>query len=197
LLSFSPELEQERKWHEVFAPQPEILAYLNHVADRFDLRRDIRFETRVTAAQFDAAARRWRVTTDRSGQASCRFLVSAVGCLSEAQIPQIPGLDLFQGQILHTGRWPHEPADFTGKRVAVIGTGSSGIQVVPAIAAKVRHLTVFQRTAGYSIPARNRPMTEDYEHLWKSNYAALRAKARHGRSGVLYAFAATSKKRSL
>ena len=184
--SFSPELEQEWKWTEVFASQQEILAYINHVADRFDLRRDIQFDTKVTGAEYDAAARRWVVRTNRGDLISCRFLITAVGCLSEAQIPELPGMASFKGETYHTGRWPRRPVDFTGKRVAVIGTGSSGIQVVPVIAEKAKHLTVLQRTANFSIPARNRPMTEEYERHWKSGYAELRNKARLGRSATLY-----------
>jgi cation diffusion facilitator CzcD-associated flavoprotein CzcO len=184
--SFSPELEQEWKWSEVFASQREILAYLNHVADRFDLRRDIKFDTKVNSAVYDASTRRWTVKTDQGDEVSCGFLITAVGCLSEAQLPDVPGRNLFKGEIYHTGRWPQRPVDFSGKRVAVIGTGSSGIQVIPAIAELADHVTVLQRTANFSIPARNRPMTEEYERHWKDNYGELRAKARLGRSATLY-----------
>ena len=124
--SFSEELDQEWEWTERYAPQPEILAYANHVADRFDLRRDIRFDTRVTALAFDEAEKRWNVETDADQCCSARFCIMAVGCLSAANRPHFDGLDLFEGEVLHTGEWPHEPVDFSGKRVAVIGTGFLG-----------------------------------------------------------------------
>src|SRR5688572_23330728 len=126
--SFSEELQQEWRWSERFAGQPEILRYARHVADRFDLRRDIRFDTRVTSAVFDETVARWQVETDRGDRVSARICIMATGCLSTAKMPEIPGLDSFQGRTYHTGAWPHEPVDFTGQRVAVIGTGSSGIQ---------------------------------------------------------------------
>ena len=140
--SFSHELQQEWQWTERYATQPEILRYLNHVADRFDLRRDIQFDTRVTAARFDEATGRWTVETDarrpRHARAIC---VMATGCLSAAQVPDFPGLESFEGRLYHTGRWPHEGVDFTGKRVGVIGTGSSAIQSIPMIAEQAAHLT--------------------------------------------------------
>ena len=184
--SFSKELQQEWRWSERFAGQPEILAYANHIADRFDLRRDIQFETRVTAAHFNEKTQRWRVTTDRGDSVTAQFCVMATGCLSNARLPDIPGRDTFAGPTYHTGYWPHEGVDFTGKRVGVIGTGSSAIQAIPVMAAQAAELTVFQRTPNYSIPSRNRPMTPDYEVPWKSQYDARRAKARTMRTGILY-----------
>jgi cyclohexanone monooxygenase len=153
--SFSPELQQEWQWSELFASQPEILRYANHVADRFDLRRDIQFNTRVTQAHFDRTAHRWEVRTDRGDVVSARHCVMATGCLSNARVPDFPGLDRFNGKTYHTGHWPHEGVDFTGKRVGVIGTGSSAIQAIPVIAQQAAHVTVFQRTPNFSIPSRN------------------------------------------
>ncbi|WP_280174770.1 NAD(P)/FAD-dependent oxidoreductase [Hyphomicrobium sp. CS1BSMeth3] len=184
--SFSKELQQTWSWSERFAGQPEILAYANHVADRFDLRRDIQLETRVTAAHFDEQTRRWTISTDRGEQFSAQFCVMATGCLSTAKLPEITGRDSYQGATYHTGYWPHEGVDFSGLKVAVIGTGSSAIQAIPVIAEQAAHLTVFQRTPNYSIPSRNGPMTPDYEGPWKSDYERRRAKARTMRTGILY-----------
>jgi cyclohexanone monooxygenase len=183
--SFSPELQQEWQWSELFASQPEILRYANHVADRFDLRRDIQFETRVTHARFDRATRRWDIRTDRGDQVSARHCVMATGCLSNARVPDLPGIERFTGKTYHTGHWPHEGVDFTGQRVGVIGTGSSAIQAIPMIAQQAAQLTVFQRTPNFSIPSRNGPMTDDYAGSWKLAYASLREQARHMRTGVL------------
>jgi len=171
---FSEELLQDWTWSERYPAQPEILRYLNHVADRFDLRRDIRFGARVTAAHYDAAANRWHVRTESGDRYTAKFLITAVGCLSSANIPDIPGLDGFTGRWYHTGQWPHEGVDFTGKRVGMIGTGSTGIQAAPVIAASAAHLTVFQRTANYSIPARNAPLTEEFKRWAKENAAEIR-----------------------
>jgi cyclohexanone monooxygenase len=184
--SFSKELQQEWSWSERFAGQPEILAYANHIADRFDLRRDIQLETRVTAAHFDEATKRWTVTTDRGDRVDAQHCVMATGCLSTARLPEIKGRDTFKGATYHTGYWPHDGVDLTGLRVAVIGTGSSAIQAIPVIAEQAGALTVFQRTPNYSIPSRNGPMTPDYEGPWKANYDARRAKARTMRTGILY-----------
>ncbi|HJU20104.1 MAG TPA: NAD(P)/FAD-dependent oxidoreductase [Stellaceae bacterium] len=171
---FSDELLQEWTWSERYPEQPEILRYLNYVADRFDLRRDIRFGARVTAARYDAAANRWQVMTETGERYDARFLITAVGCLSSANIPKIPGLDCFAGAWYHTGEWPHQGVDFTGKRVGMIGTGSTGIQAAPVIARTAAHLTVFQRTANYSIPARNAPLTPAFKRWAKDNAAAIR-----------------------
>ena len=183
--SFSPELQQEWQWSELFASQPEILRYANHVADRFDLRRDIQFNTRVTEARFDRTAHRWEVRTDRGDVISARHCVMATGCLSTARVPDFPGLDRFSGKTYHTGHWPHEGVDFTGKRVGVIGTGSSAIQAIPVIAQQAAHVTVFQRTPNFSIPSRNGPMTDAYADSWKSDYPTHREKARRMRTGIL------------
>ncbi len=156
--SFSEELQQEWQWSEVFAGQPEILRYANHVADRLDLRRDMRFQTRVCGAVFNEAAHRWTVRTDRGDVVSARFCVMATGCLSAARMPDFPGMDRFTGKTYHTGHWPHEGVDFSGLRVGVVGTGSSAIQAIPVIAAQAAHVTVFQRTPNFSIPSRNGPM---------------------------------------
>jgi cyclohexanone monooxygenase len=185
--SFDEALQQEWKWSERFAAQPEILRYANHVADRFDLRRDIHFETRVESAKYDEAADRWTVTTDKGDVVTARFCIMATGCLSAARLPDIAGINAFQGETYHTGYWPHHKVDFTGKRVAVIGTGSSAIQAIPVIAAEAAQVTVFQRTPNFSIPSRNAPMDEAYEQSWKSDYAAKRKQARMMRTGILYA----------
>ena len=183
--SFSPEIEQEWQWSEVFAGQPEILRYANFVADKLDLRRDMRFETRVTGAEFNEATHRWAVRTDRGDVVSARYCVMATGCLSAARMPDFPGLDSFKGKTYHTGHWPHEGVDFTGLRVGVVGTGSSAIQSIPVIASQAAHVTVFQRTPNFSIPSRNRPMTDDYARSWKDTYPARRAEARMTRNGIL------------
>ncbi len=181
--SFSKELEQEWEWTERYPEHSEILRYLNHAADRFDLRRDIQLETRVTGATFDEAADRWTITTEAGERFSAPFLITAVGCLSAANIPDIKGLESFGGEWYHTGRWPHEGVDFAGKRVGLIGTGSTGIQAAPVIAGEAAHLTVFQRTANYSVPARNGPMTPDFSREIKANYDAIREKARAATNG--------------
>ena len=182
--SFSPELLDEWQWSERFATQPEILRYVNHVADRFDLRRDIAFGTRVTAATFGEEAGLWVVRTDRGDEVRCRYLLSAVGCLSLPKEPEIAGLELFAGRWVQTGAWPHEPVDVAGKRVAVIGTGSSGIQSIPVLAEQAAHLTVFQRTANYSVPALNGPVNAEYEAQVRADYVAHCKMARMTRGGV-------------
>jgi cyclohexanone monooxygenase len=171
---FSDELQQEWEWTERYASQPEILSYLNHVADRFDLRRDIQFSTRVRAAEFDEARGYWVVSTEAGQQMSARFLVMATGCLSAANIPDFPGLGSFDGPTFHTGRWPHEPVDFTGQRVGIIGTGSSGVQSIPVIARQARELLVFQRTATWTVPAQNRPLSAEEQQAVKADYAGFR-----------------------
>ena len=183
---FDDQLQQDWHWTERFASQPEILRYANWVADRLDLRRDVQFETSVTGAEWDDAACRWTVRTDRGDVVSARYLVMATGCLSAARLPEIDGIGEFKGNTYHTGEWPHEPVDFTGQRVAVIGTGSSGIQAIPVIAEQAVQLTVFQRTPNFSIPTRNMPMDDAYEGLWKSDYAARRERARNMRTGILH-----------
>jgi cyclohexanone monooxygenase len=182
--SFSPELEQEWDWSERYAPQPEILRYINHVTDRFDLRRDIQFDTRVTAAAFDETSGRWRITTDRGDDLSVRFCVMATGCLSAVTTPDIKGLSGFRGNWFHTGRWPHEGVDFSGQRVGVVGTGSSGIQSIPVIAREASHVVVFQRTPNFSLPARNEPLAPATQAEVKADYGALRDAARSSFSAI-------------
>jgi cyclohexanone monooxygenase len=172
---FSEELQQEWEWTERYATQPEILRYANHVADRFDLRGDMQFDTRVESATYDDTIARWTVRTDQGDNARAQFVIMATGCLSSANIPDFPGRDTFAGNTFHTGRWPHEGVDFAGKRVGVIGTGSSAIQSIPIIAEQAEQLTVFQRTASYSVPAGNRPLTDAEIRAVKSDYPAFRA----------------------
>ena len=183
--SFSDELQQEWHWTERYASQPEILTYINHVADRFDLRRDVQLATRVTTAVFDEAGGRWTVETDRGDRVSARFCIMATGCLSTAQVPDIEGLESFAGKWYHTGHWPHEGVDFTGQRVGVIGTGSSAIQSIPLIARQAAHLFVFQRTPNFSIPAQNAPLDPAYERRIKAEYAEFRRQARESRVGFV------------
>ncbi|MEO8158643.1 MAG: NAD(P)/FAD-dependent oxidoreductase [Betaproteobacteria bacterium] len=172
--TFSEQLMREWEWSERYPGPPEILRYLNHVADRFDLKRDILFNTRVNTAHYDETANRWRVTTGTGEEYTAQFLITAVGCLSSANVPAIPGLDTFAGHWYHTGQWPHEGVDFRGKRVGQIGTGSTGIQAAPVIAESAAHLTVFQRTANYSVPARNGPLTPEFRRYVKEHVAEIR-----------------------
>jgi len=183
--SFDEDLQQDWQWSEKFSAQPEILAYANHVADRFDLRSDIDFETEVTTAHFDEGACRWMVETDAGERVSAQFLIMATGCISTAQTPDIEGLADYRGQTYHTGNWPHEKVDFSGQRIAVIGTGSSGIQAIPVLAEEAAHVTVFQRTPNYSIPSQNEPMTPEYERFWKDDYQAYREEIRYTPNGNL------------
>jgi cation diffusion facilitator CzcD-associated flavoprotein CzcO len=163
--SFDPELEKQWQWSERYATQPEILRYLQFVADRYDLRRDIQFSTRVERADCDEGASQWKVTTANGDCLTSQFYVMATGCLSLPKEPDVPGADRFGGTTYSTNAWPHDGVDFTGKRVAVIGTGSSGIQSIPLIAKEASQITVFQRTANYAAPANNGPVRED--HLQK------------------------------
>jgi cyclohexanone monooxygenase len=183
--SFSDKLQQEWDWSERYAPQPEILRYANHVADRFDLRPDIQLNTRVDGAVFDQNANTWSVATSDGKAVRARYVVLATGCLSNARMPEIKGLADFKGKVYHTGHWPHEPVDFSGLRVGVIGTGSSGIQSVPVIAEQASHLTVFQRTANFSIPARNAALTAEEREAFRANYPEIRRFAREeARNGI-------------
>ena len=186
--SFSDELQQEWVWTEKYATQAEILRYLQWVADRLDLRRDITLNTRVTSAVLDEKTVRWTVTTEHGEVLTARFCLMATGPLSAAMTPDFPGLDTFAGDVYHTAHWPHEPVDFDGKRVAVIGTGSSGIQSIPIIAEQAAQLTVFQRTATWSVPAWNEALTPDYVKAVKADYPALRAKARARPTGFYFPF---------
>ncbi|GHO99813.1 cyclohexanone monooxygenase [Reticulibacter mediterranei] len=186
--SFSPDLEQEWEWPEKYPTQPEILRYLNHVADRFDLRRDIQFSTRVISAVYDNSTNRWTIQTHQGDQASARYCITAIGCLSAPNTPTFQGLDSFQGQVHHTARWPSEGVDFTGKQVGIIGTGSTGIQAIPQIVKQADHVTVFQRTPNYSIPARNRPLTSEEKASVKANYRKLRQTDRESPAGITLNF---------
>lgn len=184
--SFSSELEQEWVWTEKYAAQPEILRYIQHVADRFDLRRNITFNTRLKAATFDEQTGRWQLRTDAGLNLSAQYCVMATGALSIPRLPDLPGIESFTGPIYHTGAWPHGGVDFTSKRVGVIGTGSSGIQAIPAIAKQAKELVVFQRTANFSIPAWNAPLAAEAQRAWKASYGEHRSRARE--LGTLYEF---------
>ena len=185
--SFSEELQQEWNWTERFAGQPEILKYINHVADRFDLRSAIQCDTRVESAQFDTAGNHWTVKTDQGDTLTARFCIMATGNLSLPNVPNFKGLNTFSGKWYHTGLWPTEGVDFTGLRVGVIGTGSSGIQSIPIIAQQAKHLHVFQRTANFSLPARNAPLDPERVKNIKANYPALREAARKSKgANALY-----------
>ena len=180
---FDERLVQGWEWSQRYPGQAEILRYLNFVTDTLDLRRDITFNARVNGAEWDEANRLWHVRTEDGRQISARYLVSAVGCLSSANLPQIAGLEDFQGDWYHTGQWPHEGVDFTGKRVGVIGTGATGIQAIPVIAQTAAQVTVFQRTANYSIPARNQPLTPELKREIKENATEIYATMRKATNG--------------
>lgn len=168
--SFSAELLNEWEWSERYAAQPEILRYINHVADKFDLRRDITFSTRVMACTYDQKANRWTVETEHGDLVRCTYLMTTTGCLSTPKDPEFDGLTDFKGKWVQTSTWPRDGVDFAGKRVAVIGTGSSGIQSIPEIAKEAAHLTVFQRTPNYTIPARNAPIDPEWEAKVRKDY---------------------------
>ena len=183
--SFSDELQQEWEWSERYAPQPEILRYAGHVADRFNLRPDIQLNTRIDRAAFDEGENIWSVTTSDGNTVTGKYLVLATGCLSNARMPDIKGLADFEGKVYHTGHWPHEKIDFTGQRVGVIGTGSSAIQSVPVIAEQASYLMVFQRTPNFSIPARNAALTAEERDAFRANYPEIRRFAREvARNGI-------------
>ncbi len=184
--SFSEELEQEWTWSSKYPEQPEILEYLEHVADRFDLNKDIRLATKVVSTVYDEASSTWTVKTDRGETVVANFVVTAVGCLSAANLPEIPGRDDFEGVSCHTGAWPKEGVDFKGKRVALIGTGSSGIQSTPVIAQEAEFLTVFQRTPNYTVPTQNKKLTPEATAWIKQNYAGIREKTRETAAGFPY-----------
>ena len=181
--SFDKQLEQEWNWTERYAPQPEILRYMNHVVDRFKLRSDIQLGSRVASAIYDEAAARWTVTTAAGESFTARFCIMATGCLSIPQAPKFPGLESFKGTWHHSANWPTEGVDFSGQRVGMIGTGSSGVQMAPIIAQKAKHLTVFQRTANFSVPAQNEPLTDELLAEVKRHYDERRARAREAYSG--------------
>lgn len=182
--SFSPELEQEWRWSERYATQPEILRYINHVAERFDLRKDVLLDTRMERATYDEASARWTVEAGDGRSWSARFVLLCVGQLSTTKAPDYPGQPDFRGEIIHSGVWPKHEVDFAGKRVAIIGTGSSGMQMTPVIARQAKHLTVFQRTANYSIPAANAPVTDEEDRRVKADYRARREQCRNSPTGL-------------
>jgi len=182
---FSDELQQEWEWSEKYATQGEILTYVNHVADRFDLRRDVQLNTHIDQAGFNEESNIWSITTADGDVISARFCVMATGCLSSTNVPNIPGLETFAGATYHTGSWPHTEPEFSGKTVGIIGTGSSAIQSIPLIAETAKHVHIFQRTPSYAIPAYNGPYDPDYEKDRKENYAAYREQAKYSRSGFL------------
>jgi cyclohexanone monooxygenase len=181
---FSEALEQEWDWPEVFSAQPDILRYANHVADRFDLRKDIRFNTRVVSVEFIEAHNRWRLTSAQGETFEAQFCVMATGCLSVPNIPTLPGAERFRGTVLHTGLWPEEPVDLAGKRVGVIGTGSSGVQAIPELAEQAEHLTVFQRTPVYTVPANRKRMRAAVQQDFRDHYREIRAMQQRNAGGV-------------
>jgi cation diffusion facilitator CzcD-associated flavoprotein CzcO len=182
--SFDKQLMQEWEWSGKYPEQPEILSYLNHVADRFDLRRNIQFGTRVTAAHYNEMTNRWEIETDRGDAVTAKFLITGIGCLSAGQIPDIAGRDTFRGESYHTSAWPHGGVDFAGKRVGVIGTGSSGVQCIPVIAKQAGHLYVFQRTPQFTIPARHGTVDRAFLDNVKKDYDAIFERARWSRGGL-------------
>jgi cation diffusion facilitator CzcD-associated flavoprotein CzcO/acetyl esterase/lipase len=184
--SFDPDLERDWTWSEKYATQPEILEYLGHVADRYDLRKDIRFDTRISSAAWNETRRRWLLTTDAGEQVECRYYIMGTGCLSLPKTPDIEGVSRFSGEIFFTGRWPHEKVDFTGERVAVIGTGSSGIQSIPLIAGEAAQLVVFQRTPNFSFPAHNGPASAERLSAIALDRESYRDAARNSRAGMPY-----------
>ncbi|MDN3260427.1 NAD(P)/FAD-dependent oxidoreductase [Streptomyces sp. CSDS2] len=184
--SFSPELDQEWEWSERYASQPEILRYIHHVADRFDLRRDVVLRTRVTRAVYDEDSHLWQLSTDTGRTVTARFVILATGCMSVPKDPGIPGADSFTGAVHHTARWPREDVSFAGKRVAVIGTGCSGVQAIPVIADEAASLAVFQRTPAYVLPAHNRPLPSAETALFKAGYPEFRRAQRLSRGGTVF-----------
>ena len=186
--SFDEELLQEWQWSERYPQQHEVLSYLEHVAERFDLNRDIQLGTRVTAATFDEASERWEVRTDTGEVVSARFVITALGALSAANVPDVPGMENFAGERYHTAEWPHEGVDFSGKRVGLIGTGATGIQVATEVAEQADHLTVFQRTPNYAVPLGNHPLDAESRRRYKENYHEIWEWVRHNFSGHDYDF---------
>lgn len=182
--SFSPELEQDWRWSERYATQPEILRYINHVADRFDLRKDIRFNTFMEEARYDEKAARWTIRSKDGRVWSAQYFVMCVGQLSSPKAPNYPGQSEFKGEIIHSAVWPKNKVEFAGKRVAIIGTGSSGMQMTPIIAKEAKHLTVFQRTANFSIPASNAPVSDEEDRQVKATYRERREQAKNSPTGL-------------
>jgi len=183
--SFDEQLQQDWHWPEKFSAQPDILAYANYVADRFDLKKDIEFNVEVKGSWFDENSNRWKITTTTEEEINSQYFIMATGCISTTQIPNIKGLSDYIGNTFHTGDWPHEEVDFSGQSIAVIGTGSSGIQSIPVLAKQAKKLTVFQRTPNYSIPSQNEPMTKKYERSWKDVYSERRKEMRYSAHGSL------------
>ena len=183
--SFDEQLQQDWYWPEKFSAQPDILAYANHVADRFNLKKDIEFNVEVKASRFDENLKTWKITTNTGEEIDAQYFIMATGCISTTQIPNIKGLSDYVGNTFHTGDWPHEEVDFSGQSIAVIGTGSSGIQSIPVLAKQAKKLTVFQRTPNYSIPSQNEPMTKKYERSWKDVYSERRKEMRYSAHGSL------------
>ena len=183
--SFDEQLQQDWHWPEKFSAQPDILAYANHVADRFILKKDIEFNIEVKASWFDENLKTWKITTNTGEEINAQYFIMATGCISTTQIPNIKGLSDYVGNTFHTGDWPHEEVDFSGQSIAVIGTGSSGIQSIPVLAKQAKKLTVFQRTPNYSIPSQNEPMTKKYERSWKDVYSERRKEMRYSAHGSL------------
>ncbi len=173
--SFDEELQQEWKWPEYFSAQPDLERYANHVADRFDLRKDIRLSNAVKSLRFDADTNRWHVHSENGDHVICKYIIAATGALSAPNMPDWPGRDAYTGEIYHTTQWPDEPLDLKDKRVGIIGTGSTSIQAAPILAERSKHLTVFQRTPAFSMPSGNRPLDEEHEREWKENYSERRA----------------------
>ena len=182
--SFSEELQQEWKWSNRFSAQPEILKYANYVSQKFDLRSNIVFNTRVTSAQYNAETKKWLIKTNANFIYSAKFFILATGTLSSVIEPKFPGISSFNGDTYITGKWPKTPISFKGKNVGIIGTGSSAVQSIPVIAKEAKSLTVFQRSANYSIPANNRSLTNAEVKKFKENYPSIRAKARSSQSGI-------------
>ncbi|WP_285398507.1 NAD(P)/FAD-dependent oxidoreductase [Lysinibacillus sp. fls2-241-R2A-57] len=181
--TFSKELYEEWNWTSRFPEQEEILNYLNYVADRFELRKDIQFNIRVNAAHFDEERSKWLIYLNNGSQVYAKYFITGIGCLSAANIPNMKGLNQFKGKWYHTGHWPHKKVDFTGKRVGIIGTGSSGIQAIPVLAKEAKHLTVFQRTPQYTIPARNHFYDEEFIRSTKENFETLKQAMRNSVAG--------------
>ncbi|MFC9790111.1 flavin-containing monooxygenase [Rhodococcus sp. NPDC127528] len=188
--SFDDDLQQEWEWSEHFSPQPDLEAYANHVADRFELREDIRFETRVNELTFDEAADEWHVGTAQGERFVAKYVIAATGSLDVSNVPAWPGLDGFRGEAYHTSRWPKGGVELAGKRVGLIGTGSTGIQLVPEVAAVADHLTVFQRTPNFSLPSFNRELDPEYVREWKADYPLRRQDVLKTHGAVLMSNAA-------
>ncbi|MDO8943610.1 MAG: NAD(P)/FAD-dependent oxidoreductase, partial [Desulfobacterales bacterium] len=184
--SFSKELLQEWDWTERFAGQPETFRYVKHVADKFDLRRDIQFNCKVLSAKFLEAQRLWELTLDDGSRHRARFFITATGPLSAVTKPRIEGLDSFQGEAYHTAQWPHTPVDFTGKRVAVVGTGSTGVQMVQEVAKTAAHLTVFQRTPNWCAPLHNAKLDAETQRQIKASYPEIFARCHASAAGFLH-----------